>query len=66
MRKLLMAAVALAGLTGLSATGAVAAPFAAATHTARPQSHVTSVGYYYNHHTYHHRRFEHGHWRYWD
>jgi hypothetical protein len=27
---------------------------------------ATQVDYYHNNHRYHHRHFEHGHWRYWD
>jgi hypothetical protein len=64
MRKLLLAAVALGGLTGLTAFGASAAPFNAGVHVAPSQPGVTHVDYYWHRHHYHHRHWEHNHWRY--
>jgi len=65
MRRLLLAAVALGGLTALTAGGASAAPSASGLHVAPAQPLVTRIDYYVNHHHWQHRRMDHGHWRYW-
>jgi hypothetical protein len=65
MRKILLAAVALAGLTALGATGASAAPSAAGVHVVPSQPAATNVNYYWHHRHWHHRRWHHGHWHYW-
>jgi len=64
MRRILLAAVALGGLTALAGTGAIAAPSAAGVHVVPSRVLVTNVDYYYNHHHFHHRHWEHDHWRY--
>jgi hypothetical protein len=64
MRKLLLAAVALGSLIGLTASGAMAAPLGAGVHVAPAQPAVTDVQYYYNHRHWHHRHYEHGHYHY--
>ncbi len=64
MRKLLLAAVALGGLTALTSVGASAAPLGDHVRVAPSQASVTQVDYYYNHHHWHHRHWEHDHWRY--
>ena len=66
MRKILLAAVALGGLTALAASGASAAPSAAGVHRVQPQPPVTSVDYYWHHQHYHHRHWEHHQWRYYN
>jgi hypothetical protein len=67
MRKLLLAVVALGGLTALSATGAVAQPYEHRGEMGRPMMHqVEHDRGDRGHHQWHHRRWEHGHWRYWD
>ncbi len=66
MKKLLLAAVALGGLTALTATAATAAPLTAGVHVAPAQPGVTDVNYYWNQRHWHHRRWEHHHWHYWD
>jgi hypothetical protein len=66
MRKILLAAVALGGLTALAASGASAAPSAAGVHVVQPQPAVTSVDYYWHHQHYHHRHWEHHQWRYYN
>ncbi len=70
MQKLLLAAVAFAGLTAVTTFGATAAPSAAPSaagvHAAPSQALVTQVDYYRNHHRWHHRRWEHRRWRYYD
>ena len=66
MRKVLLAAVALGGLLGMtSVTTVFAAPVATGLHVV-PTAQVTQVDYYYNHRHWHHRHWDHGHWRYWD
>lgn len=66
VRRILLAAVAIGGLTALIGSGATAAPVigAAGQYAASPQ-HVVQAYYYYHHHHYRHRRWYHGHWRYW-
>ncbi len=64
MRKLLLAAVALGGLTALSVTGAVAQPHERRVEAERPMMH--HADYDRGHHQYHHRRWEHHRWHYWD
>jgi hypothetical protein len=64
MRKILLAAIALGGLTALAASGASAAPSAAGVHVVQPP--VTDVDYYWHHQHYHHRHWEHHQWRYWN
>jgi hypothetical protein len=64
MRKLLLAAVAVGGLLGLTGLNASAAPSGAGLHIATDQGPVTRVQYYYNHHHYHHRHWYHDHWHY--
>lgn len=66
MRKLLLAATVLGGLTALGTMGASAAPSAAGVYVAPSQVLVTNVDYYYNHRHWHHRHYSHGHWHYWD
>jgi hypothetical protein len=66
MRKLLLAVVALGGLAGLTATGAVAQPYEGRPRAEHERRMTTQAEYYHNHHRYHHRHFEHGRWRYWD
>ena len=66
MRKTLLAAVALGGLTALAASGADAAPSAAGVHMVQPQPAVTNVDYYWHHQHYHHRHWEHHQWRYYN
>ena len=65
MRKLLLTAAAAAGLLGLAATGASAAPTTAGLHAAPVHTQATPVDYWYHHHHYHHRHWNHNHWRYW-
>ncbi|MGA3397790.1 MAG: hypothetical protein ABSC95_01120 [Acetobacteraceae bacterium] len=67
MRKLLLSAVAIGGLTALSSFGATAAPVVgAAGQYAVPQQHVVLADWYWHHHHWHHRRWWHGGWHYWD
>ena len=66
MRKILLAAVALGGLTALAASSASAAPSAAGVHVVQSQPPVTNVDYYWHHHHWHHRHWEHNQWRYWN
>ncbi len=66
MRKILLAAVALGGLTAMTSVGASAAPSAAGVHVTPSHPLVTHVQYYWHHRHWHHRRWEHHHWRYWD
>jgi hypothetical protein len=66
MRKILLVAVAIGGLTALTAAGASAAPSAAGLHVAPSQPLVTHVDYWNHHHHWHHRHWDHGHWHYWD
>ena len=66
MRRLLLAAVALGGLTALTTGGASAASAVADVHVAPSQPLLTHVDYYYHRHHWHHRRWEHHHWHYWD
>lgn len=68
MRRMLVAAAAIGGLT---AFGAVAAPSVVGVHAAPAQryvtpAHVTRVDYNWHHHNWHHRRWERRRWRYWD
>jgi hypothetical protein len=74
MRKLLITSAMLGGLGLLGAGAAQAAPFHEP-EMARHHGGVTQVdehrhhddGYYDNHHHHwHHRRWEHGHWHYWN
>jgi hypothetical protein len=66
MRKILLVAVAIGGLTALTAAGASAAPSVAGLHVAPSQPLVTHVDYWNHHHHWHHRHWDHGHWHYWD
>jgi hypothetical protein len=67
MKKLLLAAVALGGLTALTATDASAAPLAAGVHAPPAQQPgLTQVNYYWHHRHWHHRHWDHRRWRYWD
>jgi hypothetical protein len=71
MRRILLAAVALGGLTALTAGGASAAPSVAGVHAegisvAPAQPLVTHVDYYWHRRHWHHRHWEHHRWRYWD
>jgi hypothetical protein len=66
MRKTLLAALALGGVTALMASGAIAAPVATRIHLAPSQPLVANVDYYHGHHHWHHRHWEHNHWRYWN
>jgi len=65
MRKFLLAAVALGGLSALTATAASAAPLGTGVHVTPSQPMVTDVQYWWRHHHYHHRHWRHGGWRYW-
>jgi len=65
MRRMLLAAVALGGLTAVTTAAASAAPSAAGLHVAPPELAMTQVDYYWHHHHYHHRHWDHDHWRYW-
>ena len=66
MKKLLLAAAAVGGLTALSAFGAAAAPVVgAAGQVVAPAQHVVQADYYWHHRHWHHRHFEHGGYRYW-
>jgi uncharacterized membrane protein len=64
MKRLLLAAAALAGLTALTATGGSAAPFNAGARVAPAQPTATQVNYYWHHRHWHHRHWEHRRWRY--
>jgi hypothetical protein len=68
MRKVLLATLATAGLFMLPMLSASAAPSKGldATHGMAANGIVTNVDYYYGHHHYHHRRWDHGHWHYWN
>jgi hypothetical protein len=66
MRTILLAAIALAGLTALTSFGAAAAPYSAGVHVLPQQPLATHVDYYWNHRHWHHRHRDHGHWRYWN
>jgi hypothetical protein len=66
MRKLLLAAVALGGLSALTAGVATAAPSVAGIRAAPVGQLTTNVDYYYGHRHWHHRRWEHRRWRYYD
>jgi hypothetical protein len=66
MHKLLLAAVAIGGLTALTTAGAVAAPSMAGLHVAPQEALVTDVDYWHGHHHWHHRHWARGHWHYWD
>ena len=65
MRRILLAAVALGGLTALATVDASAAPSATVVHVVPSQPLVTHVDYYHDRHRWHHRHWEHNHWRYW-
>ncbi len=65
MKRVLLAAVALGGLTVLTTSGAMAAPFTAGVHVAPTQPAATQVDYYWHRRHWHHRRWWHHHWRYW-
>jgi hypothetical protein len=67
VRRALLAAAAIGGLTALTASGATAAPVAgvAGQYTASPQ-HAVQADWYVNHHHWNHRRFAGGHWHYWN
>jgi hypothetical protein len=67
VRKILLAAAAIGGLTALTAFGASAAPVAgAANQFTAPQQHVAQADWWWRHHHWHHRRWWHGGWHYWD
>ena len=66
MRRILLAAVALGGLTAAATFGASAAPSGAGLHVAPSQPLVTEVDWWWRHHHRHHRHWGHGRWRYWD
>jgi hypothetical protein len=66
MRRILLVAAALGGLTALTAFGAAAAPSAAGVHVVGSQPPVSQVDYYWHHHHWHHRHWDHSHWHYWD
>jgi hypothetical protein len=67
MRKVLLGMVAITGSFMLSTFDASAAPLgrAAGVHGMPARETATNVDYYWNHHHYHHRQWEHGHWHYW-
>jgi hypothetical protein len=66
MRKLLLGAIAIGGLTALTASSALAAPLPHGVHAAPSQAGVTNVDYYWHRHHWHHRRWEHRRWRYYN
>lgn len=66
MRRMLLAAGALAGLTAMTTLHAAAAPSAAGFHAAPAQSLATNVDYYWNRRHWRHRHWHRGHWRYWN
>lgn len=66
MRRILFALAAVGGLTALAASGASAAPAAPGIHVTPSRPAVTHVDYNWHRHHYQHRRFDHGHWRYWN
>jgi hypothetical protein len=66
MYRMVLAAVAFAGLTAVTTLGATAAPSATGVHASPSQALVTQVDYYHNHHRWHHRRWEHRRWRYYN
>jgi hypothetical protein len=67
VRRVLLAAAAIGGLTALTAFGATAAPVAGAAgqYVASPH-HMVQADWYVNHHHWSHRRFDHGRWHYWN
>jgi hypothetical protein len=66
VKKFLLAAAAVGGLTALSAFGASAAPVVgAAGHGVAPAQHVVQADYFSHGHHWHHRHYEHGSYRYW-
>jgi hypothetical protein len=70
MRKIMLIAAALGGLTALGGTAAMAAPRGdhhdVARYEASRQAPVMRTGYERHHRHWNHRRWEHGHWRYYD
>ncbi len=66
MRRLLLAAAAIGGLTALTTIGASAAPLGAGIYVAPAHATITQVDYWHGHHHWHHRHWDHGHWHYWD
>lgn len=68
MRKLLLAAVAAAGLATVAPQMASATPSAALAGVNATSDHglITHVDYYWNRRHWHHRRWEHRRWRYYD
>jgi hypothetical protein len=67
VRKLLLSAVAIGGLTALCSAGATAAPVVGAAGLyAAPQQHIVQADWYWRRHHWHHRRWFHGRWHYWD
>jgi len=66
MRRILLAAAAIGGLTALTGFGASASPSAAGLHVTPPQRLVVNVDYWNHHHHWHHRHWDHGRWHYWD
>ena len=66
MRKILLAAAALGGLTAVAGFNAVAAPSAPRPQVAQSRTEATQVDYYWHNHHYKHRRFADGRWHYWN
>jgi hypothetical protein len=67
VRRILLAAAAIGGLTALTAFGAAAAPVAGvATQVAPAPQHIVQADWYWHHRHWRHRRWEHHHWRYWN
>lgn len=67
MRKLILATVALAGLTGVAAPGASATYYNENTTDWNHEHRVERrADYNWHHQRWHHRKWEHGHWRYYN
>lgn len=71
MRRFLLAAAALGGLTAVTTAGAVAAthplaPKAFVAQQTEARLPVVQADYYWHRHHWHHRRWGHDHWRYYN
>ncbi len=66
MRTMLLRLVAVLGVLGAVSATASAAPTLNGVDVARgDRAPIVQAAYYWHHHHYEHRRFDHGHWRYW-
>jgi hypothetical protein len=65
MRGVLFVAAALTCGLALGSTKVSAAPVSGLVALSN-SGLITNVDYYHGHHHFHHRRWDHGHWRYWD